>query len=184
MFVCADCAIPALYWQLSRCGMDTELWLSVQSIGGVLLPLLRCWGWNRINRRAAEVTPPLDIFFRREPLWTVCDGGSKGRGEGNLSYPVSVHTDPQRLMFIHPPMTKKEQRRDRGDRRNRDGAGKQRVFIFLYVCKVRICGTRMKEWRFPPAFCLELDPVRAAAIGLSEPRTGQLFWWLQHLKKA
>lgn len=70
----------------------------------------------------AELTP-LWPFFGEEPLFAVCDAGSKGRGEGNLSYPVSVRTDPQRLVFIHPHMTETEQRRDRAERRKRDRAG-------------------------------------------------------------
>lgn len=45
------------------------------------------------------------------------------------------------------------------------------MFIFLSSPYVRAGSVgRVKEWGLPPALCLELDPVAAAAVNLRETR--------------
>lgn len=128
-----------------------------------------CWDAEveTISCNRTELTPTRPFFFwigaTLHCLWRRF---KRERWGESLSYPVCVRADPQRLVFIHPHMTKTEQKE-----RTETVQGKEKVFIFLYMCKGRICGTRVKERRLPPALCLELALVRAAAITcrLSEP---------------
>lgn len=126
-FVCGVCTtVP---WHLSCCCccgfIKLWLWESTQSSDGVQLPLLECWGWNGTNRHTAEQSradPCLAPCFGKEPLFTVCDAGSKDRGEGNHSHILSLCALIHRGSCLYTliwlrPSRKREERLDRGGKK-------------------------------------------------------------------
>lgn len=131
-FVCGVCTTePCL---LSCCGVYIKLWLSesIQSSEGVLLLLLGCWGWNRINRHTAEQSradPCVAPSFGKEPLFTVCDAGSKGRGEGNHSHILSLCALIHRGSCLYTLIWLRQSwKRDWGRKKS----------IFLYISEVAL----------------------------------------------
>lgn len=83
-----------------------------------------------VQQHRAELTPVWPSVVEKSHFSLSVMQVSKDGGEGNHSYPVSVHTDPQRLMLIHPHMTKTEKREARPDR------GKKKCFSL----HLRSCG--------------------------------------------
>lgn len=163
------CAVTPMQWQ---CGVYIELWVHTEQWGSSASTagILRLKPYQQSCSRA-ELTPAWP-FFGKEPLLAVCDAGSKGRGEGNHSHILSLCTLIHRGSWLYTliwPRQGGEAEQKKGRERER---GKQKVFIFLYICKGRICGTRVKEQRLPPVLCLKLDLVKTAAICLWEPDSG------------
>lgn len=107
---------------------------------------------NSLGR--AELTWPFSpFFFGKKLLFSVCDAGSNGRGEGNHSHILCLCALIHRGLCLYTTSYDLRQSRQRQERQSR---GKQSLFIFLYICKG---GTRVKERRLPPALCLQSDLI-------------------------
>ena len=129
-------------------------WVMTVTYGEVKEICFHCWAAEvqpvrlGMQQNRAELTPawPFSFFFfflfwRGATLHCLWRRFKRERWGESLSYPVCVRTDPERLMFIHPHMTKTEKRRDRAEEREeRQSKGSETCLFFSTYVKAGFVG--------------------------------------------
>lgn len=161
--------------------VHTEQWGGSASSAGMLRLKPSQQACNR-----AELTPPWP-FFGNEPLFTVCDAGSKGRGEGNHSHILSLCALIHRGSCLYTLIWLRQSRGETEQKEGREtGQGKQNVFIFLYILYVKV-GFVGHVWRNGSFLLLcvysWISSEQLPLVSWTQTANQLFAKWLDHLKK-